>query len=574
LLGLGGGLVIHHWNEFKEMFSQHFFTIYNIPILVASIWLVKGIHEFGHGLTCKNYGGEVHEMGWLFMVFMPFFYCNVTDSWIFPSKRHRILVTAGGIMTELMFAGAAAVGWYFTEPPSFFNAFCFNFVIACSFSTIIFNANPLLKYDGYYILMDIIEVPNLRQRSSAFMQGLLVRYIFGGQPLQEEPQQRFRWLFPLYSLAAFVYRWFIMISILFVVYEMLDRIHLTWLGQLVTVFTIGSMILFPLYRDGKNLVANRASLGISRQRLLFWLAAVTVGASAALFYPMEQTALLNFILEPAAIQWVRAGVDGEVQWQEGTGEGRELLWAGETGPTAALLNNPDLRFDLIRIEKQIEQVEAELHYAQSLGLTTQAEPLKERRQSFLREKERLASLVQQLEVRAPFAGKILSTQEELRLLAGRYVARGTPLLLLAGEKEMTAKVWITEKTFARIFKGSQEKRREAELLLYAFADQTFKGEIREMPSLQREDSMGEYGEKLALSQKVGGEVLTEYDPVTERERPKEPVYEVTIHLDKAALPGAALPYMSGRVRISCGKSTLFRWGWDSALRMISPEVRL
>lgn len=574
LLGVGAGLIVHRWEDFSEMYSHHFFTIYNLPILMLTIWIVKAFHEFGHGLTCKNYGGEVHEMGWLFMVFMPFFYCNVTDSWTFPSKRHRVLVTSGGIMTELIFAGLAALGWYFTSPPSFFNAFCFNIVIACSFSTIVFNANPLLKYDGYYILMDLIEVPNLRQRSSTFMQNLFVRYILGGQPLEADEENRFRWMFPFYSIAAFVYRWFIMIYILFVVYHMLERIHLAWVGQLLAVFSIGTMMLFPLINSGRSLAANRVAMGISSSRLLLWLALLVVGAAVVLFYPMQQSVMLNFILEPASIQWVRPGVDGELVWQDAVAEGAALRVENGEAPLLAVLENPDLRLELTRIEKQIEQIKIEFYYAQSLGLTTQAEQLRDRHQSFLREQERLQSQVNQLEVRLAFSGEILSTRQELRVNDGRYVPRGTPVLLLAGQRELTAKVWVTEKTFARIFKSRETHTRSAELMLYAFAAQTFDGEIREVPNLQPEESMGEFGEKLALSQKVGGEVLTEYDPVAKRERPQEPVYEVTIHLDQEALPPFALPYMSGRVRIDCGKSTLFQWGRDSVLRLISPEVRL
>lgn len=86
--------------------------------------------------------------------------------------------------------------------------------------------------------------------------------------------------------------------------------------------------------------------------------------------------------------------------------------------------------------------------------------------------------------------------------------------------------------------------------------------------------MGEFGEKLALSNKVGGEVLTEYDPAIGQEKPVEAVYEVTINLELQELPVSARPYMSGRAHIECGHSTLYQWGKDSLLRFISPEVRL
>ena len=112
-----------------------------------------------------------------------------------------------------------------------------------------------------------------------------------------------------------------------------------------------------------------------------------------------------------------------------------------------------------------------------------------------------------------------------------------------------------------------------ELMCYAFPRERFSGTVSAV-SRHREENMGEFSEKMALSHKVGGEVMTERDPVAKTERPIEAVYEVTVRLDQEQLPGSARPYMSGRVRIDCGRSTLFQWGKDSLLRVISPGVRL
>ena len=574
LLIVGLLMVINRWHDFSDMFRNQFLTLYNVPILIASIWIVKALHEFGHGLTCKNYGGEVHEMGWLFLVFMPFFYCNVTDSWTFPNKRHRILVTAGGIMTELFFAGVAAIVWFLTEPPGFMHTFSFYFCVTCSLSTVLFNANPLLRFDGYYMLMDMIEVPNLRQRSSKFMNILFVRYVLGGRPDEMPEEHRFRSVFPIYSVAALIYRWFIVFAILFTVYGMFKRLHLVFVGQFLFVFSVATMLLLPLSKQGVTIVRQRESLGISNTRLLAILAGIVVLVGVALFWPMHQHVTLNFILEPPQVQWIRSQVDGHLQWSDSLREGVHIESVAAAPVVVGDLTNKELEWELERIAGEIDKAKVEFAYYKKMGSGSQAKRLRDRVETLVREQERIRTMVDQLSVEAPFSGEVLSRREEIEMCRERYLPRGTPLLLLAETSELAAKVWVSEKTLARIFRQSDQAGQPAELMLYAFSGDEFTGRVAGRPGSHREESMGEFGEKLALSNKVGGEVLTEFDHVTEQERPIEPVYEVTILLDKETVPPSARPYMSGRVRIDCGKSTLLQWGRESLLRFISPEARL
>ena len=139
---------------------------------------VKTIHEFGHGLTCKHFGGEVHEMGAMFIMFTPYLYCNVSDSWLLPDKTRRILVTAAGIFVEMTLAIVAAWVWMVTAP-GLLHQICFNIMFTCSVSTVLFNANPLMKFDGYYMMADALEVPNLKQKSAAAASGWAQRYLLG-----------------------------------------------------------------------------------------------------------------------------------------------------------------------------------------------------------------------------------------------------------------------------------------------------------------------------------------------------------------------------------------------------------
>lgn len=115
---------------------------------------MKIIHEFGHGLACKTFGGEVHEMGLLFLVFSPCMYCNVSDAWTLPSKWQRIVISAAGIYVELLIASIATFIWWRTDHGTFINNMCMSLMVVCSVSTFVFNANPLMRFDGYYVLAD------------------------------------------------------------------------------------------------------------------------------------------------------------------------------------------------------------------------------------------------------------------------------------------------------------------------------------------------------------------------------------------------------------------------------------
>jgi putative peptide zinc metalloprotease protein len=573
MMALAVVLVMRRWADFSSMFHTTFFTLRNLPMLFIVIWFIKALHELGHGLTCKNYGGECHEMGWLFLVFTPFFYCNVTDSWTFASKARRLLVTAGGIMTELFFAALATIVWYFTEQPGFIHALMFNVIMACSFSTVLFNANPLLKYDGYYFLMDVIEVPNLRQRSSDFMRNLFIRYILGGHPNETPEEHRFKNIFPIYSIAAYVYRWFIMIVILYAVYMIFDKLKLTVFGTLLVSVSALTMLIFPLVRSGVMITRRRAALGISNVRLLLLLALLVTGGALALFWPLEQHVTLNFVLEPARMHWLRSEVPGYLNWAPHVTEGARLESDSDQA-VVAYLDNPQLDYQRIKLDTEIEQVEIQIAQYKLRNLTgSHLEQLQERRDTLNRERQRLDKMIAAQNVTIPFSGEVLISDRDMQYLRGKFLSTGEPLMLLADTRELVAKVWVPENTWARIFRKSDQRGQIAELMLYGFSKNKFTGQVTTVSS-HTEDSMGEFGEKMALSNKVGGEVVTEYDPETGMEKPIAAVYEVSIELDADKLPRSARAFMSGRTRIACGRYTLYQWGRDSLLRFISPEVRL
>ncbi|MCP3952420.1 MAG: hypothetical protein GY697_09430, partial [Desulfobacterales bacterium] len=167
-----------HWPELTGRLSDRLFSAHNLLLLWLTYPLIKIFHEFGHAFAVKRWGGEVHEMGIMLIALTPIPYVDATASASFPGKQHRIAVAAMGMMVELLLAAVALFVWLNVET-GLISAIAYNIMLIGGASTILFNGNPLLRYDGYYMLADLIEIPNLAQRSTRYLGYLLQRYLLG-----------------------------------------------------------------------------------------------------------------------------------------------------------------------------------------------------------------------------------------------------------------------------------------------------------------------------------------------------------------------------------------------------------
>ena len=246
-------LVIVEFDVFRAKLPEfhQFFSIHNAFLLAVVLGVTKVMHEFGHGLSCKHFGGECHEMGVMILVLTPCLYCNVSDSWMLPSKWQRAAIGAAGIYVEVVLASICTFLWWFSEPGLFHNL-CLNVMFISSVSTIIFNANPLLRYDGYYILADLMEIPNLRQKATTILSRKLGEWCLGMEP-PEDPflPQRNQVFFALYSVAAAAYRWLVTFSICWFLYKLFQSYDLKIIGQVVVLMSLWGLLVMPLYQVGK-----------------------------------------------------------------------------------------------------------------------------------------------------------------------------------------------------------------------------------------------------------------------------------------------------------------------------------
>ena len=200
LILLAFGTTIANWSELTQDVAG-LYRLSAIPLFLASFFIVASAHEVAHGLTCKHFGGEVHEMGFMLIYFQPALYANVSDAWLFPERRQRLWVGVAGPWFELFIWALAAFAWRLTDVETGVHTLSLMVMAVSGIKTLV-NFNPLIKLDGYYLLSDYLDIPNLRKRSFAYVGDLLKRLAGFEPPIRAEISARERRVYLIYGLVA------------------------------------------------------------------------------------------------------------------------------------------------------------------------------------------------------------------------------------------------------------------------------------------------------------------------------------------------------------------------------------
>ena len=418
----------------------------NLLLLYLAFIFVKVFHEFGHAFACKKFGryaggGEVHVMGIMMLVFTPMPYVDASSAWAFRSKWHRIVVGASGMMVELAIASIAAVVWattYGGATPTTINALAYNVIFIASVATLLFNANPLLRFDGYYILSDILEIPNLSHRSKQYIYYLVKRYVWGVKRAQDPGNSRAErgWLL-FYGLASTAYRVFICVRILLFV---ADKFFIA--GAILAVSAVVAWVLVPLGRFVHYLLAG-GELARVRTRAVATTAAfllALVGGIGLIKAPDRYR--IEGLVEPVNVRLIYPQASGFVS-EIVTDSGRDVA-AGEV-----LLRAEDLELpaELTRLRCQRKILQLRRKEATGKGATALAEMIASQIKDF---DERIAYVqkrIADLDLKAPLAGRWIAPHLANR--KGEYVQRDSQIGLIAGlDKVMIHAVATQEVTVA------------------------------------------------------------------------------------------------------------------------------
>lgn len=277
-------LAIFQRNEISLELNSELVAPRNLIAMTLIFIVIKFVHEFGHAFAIKHWGGHVKEMGITFLVFSPVPYVDASDSWAFQNKYKRVMVSAMGIITELIIASISIIVWSISEP-GVIKTLALNSAIVASLSTILFNANPLLKFDGYYVLQDVLEIPNLYGRAQAYLTYLVLTYIVGHKSSESpayEKEER-KWLLG-YGVSALVYR-FVLLSV--ITLYLVKTFFI--LGLLIGAWAVYHQVVSPIIR-GISYLASSPELNHFRHISIFRsLAAASIAVLVFFFAPLPNS---------------------------------------------------------------------------------------------------------------------------------------------------------------------------------------------------------------------------------------------------------------------------------------------
>ena len=323
-----------------------------IVVLGAVLSGMKVVHELAHAAACRRFGGECREIGVLLLVGIPALYCDVTGIWMVRKRWKRVVVGAAGMLAEMVCAAVALLLWNASEP-GLFHSLCLQVAVVCSVATLLFNGNPLLRYDGYFILSDLMRITNLGEQADAALRRRLARFFFGPTPADEEARsisRRRSWL-SWYAAASLAYRLFITIGVLWLVRALLAPQGLTFLADLLAVVVLATTFGVPAVRGVRHVRERARNEQLDGRRFVFRAGACLLGGAAILFWPWDYQ-----VAAPAIVRWNGATpilVQTPGRLVRGVVEGTPVR---EKQPIATL-KNPAIEREVVRLRGELLEQE-------------------------------------------------------------------------------------------------------------------------------------------------------------------------------------------------------------------------
>jgi putative peptide zinc metalloprotease protein len=554
-------LMIPRWPEFM-MDYQDALSIGTNPekafYLFAMFWILKFFHEMGHAFAARRFGGEVHEMGIMFLVFIPTPYVDASSAWAFPSRWHRMFVGAGGMIVELFLAGIAAFVYIATKPgvPVMglpLRELMTDAIMIAGFTTVIFNANPLLRYDGYYMLSDWLEIPNLQQKSKDYLLGLIKRHVFrikSQQPLPPVGQRL--WLF-FYGIASTIYRVFVGLMIILLV-----AWQVPVLGVLMALGGLITWLVVPVVKTFKYL-ALEPELHRKRGRAAAFTIAVVVLAFVIIGrirFPVHVDA--NGVLAPqnqAVLNVQQGGFVTNVRALDGQ-------WV-KAGDVLVELQDQELDAMVKKVNAQLGAQQQQWQMLKNTGRISEADVAAVDIDTFKTHLKELKDRKDQLTVRAPLDGQVVGP--DLKFLKGSFVERGKELCRVETNDKLVVRSIITQAEIAlasrvRQKSGEYALSKDPEIRLVSDQQKTLKGgrQVVLIPGSQKQLPSP------SLTVAGGGDITPD------RRDPEGKHAEIGQFEMKVDLANPDNRITSGQrawVRLTVGKETL-AWQWYNRFRQL------
>jgi putative peptide zinc metalloprotease protein len=432
ILVVGWALVLvgAHWGELTKDITDRVLAAENLLLMGLAFPIAKLIHEFGHGLAVKAKGGEVHEMGIMLLVLMPLPYVDASASIAFREKRERILVGAAGMLSELFLAALAMFVWVNVEA-GLVRALAYNVMIVAGISTLVFNGNPLLRFDGYYIFSDLLEIPNLGQRANAYLGYVVKRHVLGVKSAaapEAAPGER-PW-FISYAVASFVYRMFVMISIAVLLAE-----QYFVLGVLLALWSLYSMLVQPLGKSVAYLFAAPELRGRRMQALTTVALSALIVVAIIVWLPAPSWTRTEGVAVAPQNAQVRAGTDAFIKTVAA-----KPNHAVKTGDVLVVTEDPEMLARVQGLEAQLREQHA--RYAAAHEDRVQMNMVREEIAHIEERLDTARKRAAELVIRSPGDGIFVMAQSSDA--PGRFVHRGELLAYVLDYAKVAVQVTVPQ----------------------------------------------------------------------------------------------------------------------------------
>ncbi len=537
-----------------ELEYLFFFNWHNLVFLWVTIALVKLVHEFAHAYVAKSLGLHVPEMGVAFLIFFPCLYCNTTEAWQLASPRQRASIAAAGIISEAVLAVFSAYIWYYSQP-GLINSLAF-YLMAVSFaSTILFNGNPLLKFDGYFMLIDLLGMPNLAINSLRYVKYLFMNRMMGNNLVPNPARTRRNGLiFFVYGTCAFVYRVFLYTGLAVGVYYRFDKV----LGIILALLAVGLFIVRPLLMGIRSLYKSRREIRPNPAGLATFCL-LSVATVAVLCVPWSPKSVYPCFVASQKIQKLTVPLHTQVRdvfIREGT--------CVRKGDLLFQLDTSLLRLKLRQAELERSTVEKEV---QLLLLDEKLRPTAERKEVELRlVQDKINMLNEQLRlasesIAAPFDSVV--TNVDYRLQRGFQPGEGVVVGELQSLTDCGVRALVPATDIHKIRVGQ-----DVEIRFPIGTGLIVRNRI---------DSVRTYSEvdlqNSPFSSRFGGELATEVRGDQQKDAPLEAQYCCSVNFDNHEADVLPLG-MSGRLAVASPPRSLVMRFIDNTIRTFNRESLL
>ena len=530
----------------------------NLPLLYLSLVMLKILHEMGHALACKHFGrkegtgGEVHKMGVTFLIFTPLPFVDASSAWALRNKAHRVVVGASGMMAELVVAAVAAFLWVFTAEGTTVHAISYNIMFIASVSTLLFNGNPFLRYDAYYILSDLLEIPNLESRSKLYAAYLVKRYGWGLKNAHDPSHTKGEkiWL-AFYAVASIICRLIVLLIIIMTIGSKLPVV-----GMIISSMLLFAWIIMPLGKLLRYLSSHGELVRVRHRAVSTSLAVICCVLVAVGIINWPDRCRIEGVVEPVHFSEIYMETAGFIRHVRDTN-----TLVKPNGLPLIKAESPELEAKRDWLMAEIKQLNVRYQMAQTRDAAA-AQILEEKIAAVADQIDRNNHRLASLQPLSPIPGTWVVPDRDR--LPGTYLQRGDRIGLVADLDRLRVRAVAGQKEAARLI---QEAEQVVEMRVKGRADISQIGRIETILPAGHEQLP-----TAALGYTAGGATQVDLSDASGKQA-SEPFFEILV-----------VPISEENNRLRPGQRVILRFktlpkpllvqGWRELCQLFQPRFKV